>query len=156
MCEHCSSEPHNGKYRKTNRHGPTGGIDVRGASIQGSVSIPILCQGRHLCHTIPQMAAAQNTIAVVFDFDDTLTDDSTTKLLEAYSIDPVKFWQQDNKALVDAGWNPTLSYLKLILDNVGDEKPFGKLTNADLRKLGASLDFYDGIPELFDDLRNMA
>jgi hypothetical protein len=101
------------------------------------------------------MAIPQNRIAVVFDFDDTLSDDSTTKLLEAAGIDPVDFWQNKNKKLVDEGWNPTLSYLKLILDNVGDGRPLGKLSNAALREFGATLQFYDGIPEVFDDLRKV-
>jgi hypothetical protein len=43
------------------------------------------------------MPAPQNIIAVVFDFDDTLTDDSTTKLLAANGIDPVDFWQHRMK-----------------------------------------------------------
>jgi phosphoserine phosphatase len=98
------------------------------------------------------MSAPQNTIAVIFDFDDTLTDDSTTKLLEAHGIDPVDFWQNQNGKLVAAGWNPTLSYLKLLLDNVGEGKPLGKLDNRKLREFGGTLKFYDGIPGLFKDL----
>jgi phosphoserine phosphatase len=100
------------------------------------------------------MAAPQNTIALVFDFDDTLTDDSTTKLLEAHGIDAVDFWQNQNSKLVADGWNPTLSYLRLVLDNVGHGKPLGQLTNEGLQKFGATLDFYDGIPAVFDDLRD--
>jgi len=37
-----------------------------------------------------RMTGPQNIIAVIFDFDDTLTDESTTKLLEKYGIDPVE------------------------------------------------------------------
>jgi phosphoserine phosphatase len=98
------------------------------------------------------MSAPQNVIAVIFDFDDTLTDDSTTKLLEEYGVDPKEFWQIKNKALVDQGWDPTLSYLHLLLEHVGDTRAFGKLSNAQLREFGATLEFYPGIPELFDDL----
>ncbi|MFL6212036.1 MAG: hypothetical protein ACJ74W_24525 [Pyrinomonadaceae bacterium] len=101
------------------------------------------------------MAAPQNTIAIIFDFDDTLTDDSTTKLLEAHGIDAVDFWQNQNKKQVDAGWNPTLSYLKLLLDNVGKGKPLGQLSNKKLHEFGESLTFYDGIPEIFPDLENI-
>lgn len=93
-----------------------------------------------LC-TLPKMGIAQNRIALVFDFDDTLSDDSTTKLLEAYGINAVDFWQKQAKSLVDQGWNPTLAYLKLILDNVGPGKKFGKLSSANLKEFGQNSKF---------------
>jgi hypothetical protein len=96
------------------------------------------------------MAAPQNVIAVVFDFDDTLTDDSTTKLLETHGIDPRDFWENRMRELTDVGWDAPLAYLKLILDQIGDGKPFGRLTNEKLREFGKSLEFYCGIPELFE------
>lgn len=99
------------------------------------------------------VSAPQNTIAVVFDFDDTLTDDSTTALLKKAGIDTVDFWQARVKKLIDEGWDPTPAYLKLILDNVGTGKPLGKLTNAALREFGADLKFYPGLPGLFKELR---
>ncbi len=99
------------------------------------------------------MTAPQNIIAVVFDFDDTLTDDSTTALIQSVGIDASDFWSNKAKALLSAGWDPTPAYLKLLLDNVGDGKPFGKLTNARLREFGATLKFYQGIPGLFKELR---
>lgn len=99
------------------------------------------------------MSAPQNIIAVVFDFDDTLTDDSTTALIKSVGIDAQDFWTNKAKALLDAGWDPTPAYLKLLLDNVGDGKPFGRLTNARLREFGSKLQFYPGIPGLFKDLR---
>jgi phosphoserine phosphatase len=99
------------------------------------------------------MTAPQNTIAIVFDFDDTLTDDSTTKLLEAHGINAVDFWQNKHNDLVKAGWNPTLSYLKLLLDNVGTGKPLGRLNNQALREFGGTLTFYKGVTQLFTDLK---
>lgn len=99
------------------------------------------------------MSAPQNIIALVFDFDDTLTDDSTTALLASVGIDPKKFWGTEAKALLDAGWAPTPAYLKLLLDNVGAGKPFGKLTNAKLREFGGTLKFYPGLPQIFKDLK---
>jgi hypothetical protein len=57
------------------------------------------------------MSVPQNVIAVVFDFDDTLTDDSTTKLLDAHGIDTRDFWQNKMKGLTDAGWDPPLAYM---------------------------------------------
>jgi phosphoserine phosphatase len=94
-------------------------------------------------------------IAVVFDFDDTLVPDSTTKLLRAYSIKPEEFWPAA-RDLLKNGYDQPCAYLKLILDRVGDGKPFGKLTNKALEDFGATLDgdFYQGLPGFFDDLRN--
>jgi phosphoserine phosphatase len=101
------------------------------------------------------MSAPQNIIAVVFDFDDTLTDDSTTALLEAHGIDTREFWQKKMKALTDAGWDTTLAYLKLILDETQAGKPLEGLSNADLSAFGARLNFYPGIPRFFTDLQNL-
>jgi phosphoserine phosphatase len=99
------------------------------------------------------MAAPQNVIAVIFDFDDTLTDDSTTQLLRKHNIDTNNFWGVKQKELVSDGWDPTLAYMTLILQHVGDDKPLGNLTNADLRTFGASLQFYPGLPDLFTELK---
>lgn len=98
------------------------------------------------------MPASQNIIAVIFDFDDTLTDDATSKLLESRQIDTDKFWREETTALTKDGWDPALAYLQLLLNYAGEGKPLGKLSNADLRAFGATLEFYPGIPELFDEL----
>ena len=96
-----------------------------------------------------------DTLAVVFDFDDTLVPDSTTLLLKQHGIDPDKFWKKDLEALVKQGYDPTLGFLRLFLDNVGKDKPLGLLSNDALGKFGKTLDshFYPGIPALFSDLR---
>lgn len=94
--------------------------------------------------------------AVVFDFDDTLTDDSTTALLKSVGIDPAEFWGVKAAKLLEEGWDPTPAYLKLLLDNVGQGKPLGKLSNSALRAFGKTLKFYPGLPGLFKDLRELA
>jgi len=101
------------------------------------------------------MSNLHETLAVVFDFDDTLLPDSTTQLLRRHDIDPKKFWTKDVRALIRSGFDPSLAWLKLLIDNVGSGKPLGNLTKKSLREFGGSLDaaFYQGIPELFDDLR---
>lgn len=98
------------------------------------------------------MPVSQNIIAVIFDFDDTLTDDATTKFLESKGIDTDKFWREETTALTKEGWDPALAYLQLLLDYSGVGKPLGKVCNADLRAFGATLDFYPGIPGVFDEL----
>jgi phosphoserine phosphatase len=102
-------------------------------------------------HAVP----VGNVLAIVFDFDDTLAPDSTTKLLQHHGIDPDKFWKEDTPALVKQGYDPAIAWLNLLLDCVGPDKPLGNLTNQALREFGASLDddYFPGLPELFDDLQ---
>jgi phosphoserine phosphatase len=102
------------------------------------------------------MALPQNIIAVIFDFDDTLTDDSTTLLLDSKGIDTKEFWQVKLPAKMADGWDPTLAYLSMLLELVGDGKPLGALTNQDLQVFGATLQFYQGLPGLFADLQAVA
>lgn len=103
------------------------------------------------------MAYTPAVLAVVFDFDDTLVPDSTTKFLRAHGIDPNRFWTQDAAALVADGYDPPLAYLKLMLDLIGPDKALGELTEAALTEFGASLDndYYPGLPALFTELRDL-
>jgi len=98
---------------------------------------------------------ATDIVAIIFDFDDTLAPDATSKFLRTHGIDPDSFWQQDAKALIEQGYDQPTAYLKLLLDNVGPGKRLGELTNQKLREFGASLDgdFYPGLPDFFDDVR---
>jgi phosphoserine phosphatase len=98
------------------------------------------------------------TLAVIFDFDDTLVPDSTTQFLKAKGIDTDDFWRNQAASLIADGYDPALAFLKLFLDNVGYGKKLGPLRNAELRDFGKNLDstFYSGLPGLFDDLRSIA
>lgn len=77
------------------------------------------------------------------------------RLLEAHSIDTRDFWQRQQADLVRDGWDPTTAYLTLLLDNVGDGKPLGRLSSAALRDFGSTLEFYEGIPQLFANLQEL-
>lgn len=101
------------------------------------------------------MGNQHEILAVIFDFDDTLVPDSTTKLIQDHGLDPEKFWGEDVKALIGAGFDPTHAYLKLLLDNIGPGKPLGELTNEKLREFGQKLAplFFQGLQTFFDDLQ---
>lgn len=96
----------------------------------------------------------QHTIAVVFDFDDTLLPDSTSLFLKSRGVDPKEFWSAQPE-LVERGYDPAMAFLRMFLDSSGEGKPLGKLTNADLRAFGGSLDrtFFKGVTTLPRDLR---
>lgn len=96
------------------------------------------------------MAAPQNKIALVFDYDQTLSprymqDDV---LFPEFGIDPEQFWRRCNALVSDAQWDGELAYLKCLLDYL----QMDQVTNERLRQLGGGLRYFPGIPELFDRL----
>jgi hypothetical protein len=92
----------------------------------------------------------QNVIALIFDCDDTLCEDTTAFLLRELGIDVDTFWRSVN-LMVRKGWDPPLAYMRKLIRMNRSGKI--KLTNGVLRKTGAKIDFFPGIPEFFNDLR---
>jgi phosphoserine phosphatase len=102
--------------------------------------------------------AIKNVIAVIFDFDDTLTPDSTSQLLlknkKKWKIEPRAFWKKQVDGLTKDGWDSGCAFLHLLLKYMKDEKP--PYTNEKLKKFGATLRPYPGLKGLFSDLRVVA
>ncbi len=96
----------------------------------------------------------RNTVAVVFDFDDTLAPDSTSQLLAALDVDPHSFWRDQVEPLVRAGWDPVPAYLYRVLEH-SSSSPH-PLTRKRLQEVGSSLEFYPGVGDLFHRLREHA
>jgi phosphoserine phosphatase len=101
------------------------------------------------------MSKVTEILALIFDFDDTLVPDSTTRLLRDRGIDTDYFWGVQAKELIKQGYDQPFAYLKLMFDNIGVGKPLGNLTNSELTEFGATLDssFHPGLPGFFDDIR---
>ena len=75
------------------------------------------------------MAPSPEILAVVFDFDDTLTPDSTTRLLESFGYDTDAFWKEQVRALIAQGYDPTLAWLNLRRADIRSGGPLAGLTN---------------------------
>ena len=54
------------------------------------------------------------------------------------------------KERVSDGYDPTIAWLNLVLEDVGVERPLGALTNEHLRRFGKTLEshFFPGLPEM--------
>jgi hypothetical protein len=99
----------------------------------------------------------QNVIAVIWDFDKTLSPQyMQTPLFDAYGIDEQTFWAEVAAlpayyARADVRVQRDTCYLGHLLSYVQHGRMPG-LTNAKLRECGARISFFPGIPELFDRL----
>ena len=101
----------------------------------------------------------QNTIAVIWDFDDTLTPRSMqSPIFEKYEVDEREFWREVNELshyYADRKINVTQSsaYLNHILTYVQDGQLAG-LNNKILEELGGEIEFFEGVLEFFEYLKN--
>lgn len=112
----------------------------------------ILAELLVLAYALVSVGAVSRTIALVFDCDDTLAPDTTTWLLQQFGVDTDAFWQRAGD-LVRAGWDPPLAYLDLIRMEA-DAGNLKGLTRERLAELGPKVEFYPGVPEVFDALRD--
>ena len=96
------------------------------------------------------MSAPQNTIAIVYDYDQTLSPSymQDEVVFPAFGINSEIFWRRSSELVRDHGYDNELAYMKVLLDQLGMDRP----TNDELKKLGANLNFYKGLPEAFSVL----
>jgi len=98
------------------------------------------------------MSTPQNTIAIVYDYDQTLSPSymQDEVIFPTFGIDGKSFWRRCSEFVREQGHDSELAYMKVLLDTLGMDRP----TNGELRRLGAQLNFYKGLPEMFDDFRD--
>ena len=103
---------------------------------------------------------SQNVIAIVWDFDFTLTPKNMqVPLFTAYGVNEEKFWKEVNalpayykKAGVRV--SEETAYLWHIISYIQAGK-FPDLTNRKLRELGKKIEFYPGLPEFFPMIQQL-
>lgn len=108
----------------------------------------------------PRGLFLQNVIAIIWDFDKTLSPQYMQKpIFEAYGIDDAQFWREV-QALPEyyrrAGirLQEDTCYLGHLLSYVRDGR-MPDLTNAKLRELGKEVTLFPGLPELFERLKSL-
>jgi hypothetical protein len=97
----------------------------------------------------PASISLQNTIALVYDYDQTLSpaymqDDV---IFPAFGINAEKFWKRCADLVQTEGYDNELAYMKCLLDYLSMDRP----TNDQLRQLGAKMELYKGLPEMFQE-----
>ncbi len=99
------------------------------------------------------MAAPQNIIGLVYDYDQTLSPTYMQDgvLFPKFGINPEEFWKKCNRLVKEQEYESELAYLKVMLDYLDFDRP----TNADLRELGKDLKFFPGLPDMFEELEEV-
>ncbi len=93
----------------------------------------------------------QNSIALVYDYDQTLSPNymQDEVLFPTFGIDGKKFWSRCHELVAAQGFDSELAYMKALLDYLDIDRP----TNARLRELGAGLQFFPGLPDMFEEFK---
>lgn len=97
------------------------------------------------------MAIAQNTIALVFDYDQTLSPSymQDDVVFPEFGINPDSFWKKCDSLVREQGWDGELAYMQCLLDYL----EMDQVSNARLTELGGNLTYFPGVPGMFDELR---
>lgn len=99
------------------------------------------------------MAEPQNIIAIVYDFDLTLSPHYMQEqtILPHAKIDPQEFWQSCTALIEKEGYDQELAYMKQMLDY----EAIRSLSNQDLQRMGTQLKFFPGVPDCFGALNTI-
>jgi hypothetical protein len=100
------------------------------------------------------VSSPQNTIAIVYDYDQTLSPSymQDEVVFPAFGIKSEIFWRRCSELVRDHGYDNELAYMKVLLDQLEMDRP----TNEELKKLGAKLNFYQGLLEMFEEFLSLA
>jgi phosphoserine phosphatase len=100
--------------------------------------------------TFTNIKMQTSRIAIVFDFDDTLTPDSTSAFLAFKGIQPEEFWSKDVNPLLLDDWDPVPAYLYALLNESRRNKV---ITKNDFISFAATIEPYPGLCQLLEHLK---
>ena len=90
----------------------------------------------------------------MFDFDETLGEDSYSLLLRSLGVDPDDFRRERVDPLDGAGWDHLLARVRALVDL--SEEQGGSVTESLLERVGRETALFDGVEAMFDTVRGAA
>ncbi|MBI4980223.1 haloacid dehalogenase-like hydrolase [Candidatus Woesearchaeota archaeon] len=100
----------------------------------------------------------QNIIALLYDFDSTLSPECMQEaLFKKYNVDGNTFWAEKRGLMKNAegkgvNYDTECAYMNLILRYIREEK-FPPLSNLELRELGKEVALYPGLPDFLPNIK---
>ena len=98
----------------------------------------------------------KETVAVVFDFDDTLAPDTTSGFLEHWGEPPQAFWNDKVNLLLEQGWDPIPAYLYRLIEASRNRPASERITRKRLADFGSRVRFHNGVTRIFSTLKATA
>lgn len=97
------------------------------------------------------MAQPQNIVAVVFDYDKTLSPSYMQEdaIFRRFGIAAREFWDRTDALVRDRQYESELAWMHLLLEH----PEAAKLSNADLRAMGKDLTLYPGLPDALPQMQ---
>ena len=96
------------------------------------------------------MPRNQTTVAIVYDFDGTLTRRNVQErqFIPDIGMDPDDFWAEVDALVQEHGADQILMYMHLMLEKARDKHVRVRLE--DFREQGGNVEFFEGVEEWFD------
>jgi 2-hydroxy-3-keto-5-methylthiopentenyl-1-phosphate phosphatase len=92
----------------------------------------------------------QDTIAIVYDFDGTLSPQPMQEytVLPKIGIEPAAFWQQVHREATDTGSDPMLVYMRLMMEKLYKNDAV-KITRDDFSDMASKIKYFPGVESWF-------
>lgn len=92
----------------------------------------------------------QNIIAIVYDFDGTLSPQPMQEytVLPELGVSPKKFWEECTRTARQTQADDMLTYMRLLIEKIEDNRQH--LSRATLRELAAKIKYFPGVHDWFE------
>ncbi len=91
-----------------------------------------------------------NKIALIFDFDETLVEESTSAFLESYGLDIDAFWNKTVNSLIQKDWDPVPAYMFRMIEVSMKHT----MTKSNFQEFAKQVKYKKGVKSLFEELKN--
>jgi len=97
--------------------------------------------------------ATSMRIALVFDCDGTIAEDTTTRLIRYLGMKPKAFWADVRKREKE-GWEPTLAFMHKLIEFAQENKKKRTITENTFQDVGRLVKLSRGIPGFFKEVKH--